>query len=88
MEDGLRKERQKVALRRQKGALQHPKQNKKHFTRTERQMAKWKKTNTLTRRNPRKVVKTTTESLRTDSLVKEDLSKVPKRSAHNKKQSY
>ncbi len=51
-------------------------------------MAKWKKTNTLTRRNPRKVVKTTTESLRTDSLVKEDLSKVPKRSAHNKKQSY
>ena len=35
-----------------------------------------------------KLVKTTTESLRTDSLVKEDLSKVPKRSAHNRKQSY
>ena len=29
-----------------------------------------------------------TQSLRTDSLVKEDLSKVPKRSAHNRKQSY
>ena len=29
-----------------------------------------------------------TESLRTDILVKEDLSKVPKRSAHNRKQSY
>ena len=29
-----------------------------------------------------------TDSLRTDSLVKEDLSKVPKRSAHNGKQPY
>ena len=35
-----------------------------------------------------KLVKTTTESLRTDSLVKEDLRKVPKRSAQNRKQSY
>ena len=55
---------------------------------------KGKKRNTLTRRSPRKVVKnnnthtTKTESLRTDSLVKKDFSKVPKRSAHNKKQSY
>ena len=52
-------------------------------------MAKGEKRNTLTRRSPRKVVKTTTtESLRTDSLVKEEFSKVPKRSAHNRKQSY
>jgi len=45
--------------------------------------------NTLTRRSPRKVVKKkrTTESLRTDSLVKEDCSKIPKRSAHNRKHS-
>ena len=37
-----------------------------------------------------KVVKTNkqTESLRTDSLVKEAFRKVPKRSAHNRKQSY
>ena len=46
-------------------------------------MANGKKT------NPRKVVKTTTtESLWTNSLVKEDFSKVPKRSAYNRKQSY
>ena len=51
-------------------------------------MAKGKKRNTLTRRSPRKVVKTTTESLRTDSLVKKNFSKIPKRSAHNRKHSY
>ena len=52
-------------------------------------MATGKKRNTLTRRSPIKVVKITTESLRIDSLEKEDLSKVPKlRSAHNRKQSY
>ena len=58
-------------------------------------MAKGNKRNTLTRRSPIKVVKKThiknktkTESLRTDSLAKEDFSKVPKRSAHNRKQSY
>ena len=33
MEDGLGKERQKVALRREKGALQHPKQDKQHCPR-------------------------------------------------------
>ena len=90
VEDGLGKERQIVAFRREKGALQHPKQNKQHCTRTERKMAKGKKRNTPTRRSPRKVVKTTTktEPLRTDILVKEDFSKVPKRSAHKKKQSY
>ena len=53
------------------------------------QKRKGKKRNTLTRRSPIKVVKITTESLRIDSLEKEDLSKVPKlRSAHNRKQSY
>ena len=51
-------------------------------------MARGKKRNTLTQRSPRKVVKTTTELLRTDSLVKEDFSKVPKRNVHNRKQSY
>ena len=35
VEDGLAKEHQKVALRREKGALQHFKQNKQHCTRTE-----------------------------------------------------
>ena len=43
MEDGLGKERQKVALRREKGALQHPKQNKQHCIRTEWKMATEKK---------------------------------------------
>ena len=41
------------------------------------------KTTTTTTTKPKQ-----TDSLRTDSLVKEDLSKVPKRSAHNGKQSY
>ena len=53
-------------------------------------MAKGKKNN-LTRRSPRKWFKKKKrkkkESLTTDSLVKEDLSNVPKRSAHNRKQS-
>ena len=52
---------------------------------------KWPKgiKNTLMQRSPRKVVKTTTtESLRTDSLVKKNFSKIPKRSAHNRKHSY
>ena len=36
-----------------------------------------------------KVVKTTTtESLRTDGLMTEDFSKVPKGTAHNRNQSY
>ena len=35
-----------------------------------------------------KTTTTKTESLRTDNLVKEDLRKVPKRSDHNRKQSY
>ena len=53
------------------------------------QKRKRKKRNSLTRRSLIKVVeKTTTESLRTDSLEKEDFGKVPKRSAHNRKQSY
>ena len=53
------------------------------------QKRKGKKRNALTQRSPIKAVKSThTKSLRTDSLVKEDLSKVPKRSAHNRKQSY
>ena len=55
-------------------------------------MVKGKKRNFPTRTSPIKMVKyktkQNTESLRTDSLVKEDLSKVPKRSAHNRKQSY
>ena len=37
VEDGPEKERENVALRREKGALQHPKQNRteQHRTRTE-----------------------------------------------------
>ena len=42
MEDGLGKERQNVALRREKGALQHLKQNKQHCTGSEWKMSKGK----------------------------------------------
>ena len=67
------------ALNRTNKTVQEPNEKK----------AKGKKRNTLTSMSPIKVVKQQQiESLWTDSLVTEDFSKVPKRSAHNRKQSY
>ena len=43
MKDGPENEHEKVALRREKGALQYPKQNKQHWTRTEWKIATEKK---------------------------------------------
>ena len=64
VEDGLGKEHQMVSLRRDKGALQHFKQNKQHCTKTEWKMSKGNKRNT-TGKEPKEVVKTTTVTKQT-----------------------
>ena len=77
-----------------KGALQHPKHNRTENVVPEVKKEKKRKKATEKKReekkhsNEKELYKSGNKTLRTDSLVKEDFSKVPKRNVHNRKQSY
>ena len=89
MEDGLGNERQIFALRRDTGPYNTLNRTNKTLEELSENGQREEEKHSNAKEPSKSGKKRTTESLRTDSLVKEeeDWSKIPKRSAHNRKHS-